>query len=236
MPRETDTDRITDKIAALLRLAEGAATDGEREAALAQAAKLAAKYNIELQSIDSTAPDGFEESYLSNYATEPLWLAPVMSLLTEYFFVAYYLLHQEGQRSRVMLVGQKHNLAIAVHVYVFLSRSFADGWKAFSKRRGTRAGERSYHEGVLAVLDDRLRRERDQYSTAEQTALIRVGSGAHDALAKRYPDVQERAASAPRSIDTEAFLQGIADGREIQIRKALRSAADDSTTFLEASA
>jgi hypothetical protein len=232
MSTDTDTDRITDKIAALLRLADGAATDGEREAALAHAAKLSAKHNINLQSLDAAPPDGFDERCLADFGAKPPWLDPVVFLLETYFFVAIYFMRRSGERSRLMIVGQKHNLAIAVHIYVFLSRSFAAGWRAFAKARGSRAGERSYYWGVYTALDRRLTAERQQHSQAEQAALIRVGRAADAALAKRHPDIKSSASAPLRSVDGQAFNAGFADGQALQIRKALRHADEERTLFL----
>lgn len=117
------TDSLHDKIAKILRLAANAGTDGERDAALAAAQKMAFKHNLDLSEIDLTEKD----SKIGEDKIGEMWDEEWKHTLIQYiaqvnfcrcFFYDYS--HIKRGRMSAVLVGRPHNVDVARQMLAYI--------------------------------------------------------------------------------------------------------------------
>lgn len=224
----SDTDRIVDKVKKLLALAEGAATDGERDAALAQVQRLLDRYQLDMGSIDQAAGDGCVESFVDSYSGRrpPVLTELLITILQQYFFVRAITERRPwaDDSERLHLFGLRHNVEIAEYVYCFLARTFGDKWRDRSRATGCRKGMRSYFIGLAIAVCKTLDAERARRTATESTALVRCGHDVCRAMARRYGELETLPLSQSRQTDGQSLFAGLIDGANVRIRPALRAA------------
>lgn len=218
----SDTARVLNKIKRLLALADGAASDGERLAALTQVQRLMLRYNLDAAAVEQAdhTDDQFHEEFVDTYRRRTAWLDPILTLLAEFFFVQPFF-EQRADDTKVMLFGEPHNVAVGAYVYCFLDRTFRDKWRARCRERRSRAGCRSYCLGMAAAIRETLLEEHRQ-AAGSGHALIRSNDDLMNGFRARYGDL--RGLAAPNlQLDPLAAIDGHMDGQDVRIRKGIRA-------------
>lgn len=225
----SDTDRIVDKVRKLLALAEGAATDGERDAALAQVQRLLDRYDLDQADIDAArGEDDYVEAFVDSYreADMPPQLGPLTALLRTYFSVKVISERRAYAEddARLKLFGRPHHVQIAEYVYCCLDRVFREKWRSRVRATGHRRGARAYMTGLAIAVSHTLDQERARRTTEETTTLARTEHGLTAAFGRRYGEL-ENVRRRPVDVgDGEALLAGLEQGQDIRIRPGVRSA------------
>lgn len=112
---------LHDKLKKILRLAEGGATEGERDAAMAAAQNLAFKYNIDLQHIDLAEDDvratitQSEKMELDTWEGDLLVAIAKVNFCDVFFFKRYKTIGR-----RYVVFGKTHNIDATMDLFEYL--------------------------------------------------------------------------------------------------------------------
>lgn len=212
-----DENTVLDRIRKLLTLAERSDSSHERQTALAAAHRLMERYNITLAEAGAHEVERFE-TY-----DEQVWSGrrvrwhqqAVCAVLNKCFLVQAYV--STGDEQSVHLFGERHNVEIARYVFVFLCREFRKRWRAHCRRVGHARGEAGYFEGMAHEVVRRLSDSRREVSAGGH--LIRTADRLEREWRRSHPDAESRDLVAR---DDTQFLDGVRDGRDIEVRKPLR--------------
>lgn len=125
---------LHDKLAKVLRLAEGATTEGERQAALARAQALVFRYNLDLSEIN------IEEQVQTKVGEHPVgsaegeWQISLWNCLALANFCRMYY-SGDKNRARVVVIGKKHNVEVVKSMYAYLQPQMeAEAMREVSRR------------------------------------------------------------------------------------------------------
>ncbi len=206
---------IVEKVARLLALAESPERH-EAEAAMAAAQRLMLKYNIEHATGHLY---GFRQlgsgSGRTTFAERTLG-----TILTRYFFVdaIWMLIYRplDGKRGSMLeICGAPENLAMAEHVYHFLTETAE---RLFQESGLTRRHRRNYLSGVMSGFEEKLRR---QAHVHEKEGLVWVrDADLNYYYRQRHPHVRHvRYGGALR---TRAFEHGKEAGGKIVLARPMR--------------
>lgn len=184
---DTLPEEVAGKLKSLVALAhrtKGEDLQGEHEAAMAAALRLAERYNVDLDSIDpedaSKVRGGLEHEEFVNRKFKvakgdrrrPPCHSWVAWILTEYFHVE---LVYCG--STVWVVGRKSRAEVAEFLYFHLVRSFNALWRSAKARDNLVPSERaSYFYGLYEGLKRKLDRARKDAKDETQAALVAAGA------------------------------------------------------------
>jgi predicted SprT family Zn-dependent metalloprotease len=220
----TEEDRIVDRIARLLALAESP-NRHEAEAAMAAAQRLMLKHN--LAAVQSRAPRDHAFAHLgtpTGRVAEHERL--VAMILGRHFFVEAIWIPVyrplQGKRGSVLeICGTRSNLAIAEYVHGFLNGTADHLWQTHKRESGIRSNRerRTFLAGVMAGFADTLTRQ-EARSRSEGLVWLRDGDLA-TYFRRRHPHVRHvRHAGQTR---TPAFSRGREAGRKIVLYKPVES-------------
>jgi len=230
-----ETDRIADRIARLLALAESANVH-EAEAAMAAAHRLLLKHNVEL--IQRRAPIGHYWKHLgrpSGRITESERILSV--ILGEHFFVEAIWIPVyrpvEGKRGSVLeICGTQQNLEIAEYVHGYLIATADRLWEEHKRATGVQSNRdrRTFLAGVMTGMNDKLTRENRK---SQKEGLVWVkDADLVGFFRRRHPYVRHvRHAGEQRN---EAYSRGRDLGRSIVIHKGVSSSAENRGRLLPA--
>lgn len=234
---------VEQKIRKLLSItSDPAASQAERENALAHASRLAARHAIDLSSVGAEAKDWgvttvheFVSQQWNRTPRLPQWAPFVESVVQEFFFVK--LLQCEGRRQsgvgdslmertrllsylRIDAFGSLCDRRVAAYVFTFLRREFLRLARArFGEYRKSVSAqaERNFYFGVAAGLADALRDVRgSSVSAADSSALIQTNVALQDAFNETFPGTEKC-----KSPSAECSMAGYEMGQKIRIATAL---------------
>jgi hypothetical protein len=214
--------RILDRVAKLLRLAEGA--DANEAAAAASAAqRLILKYNLSHRVGDAGPEYGYRHLGVptGRVAEAERILA---TILTEHFFVQAIWISVwrplSAKRGQVLeICGEHDNLELASYVHHYLLATAERLFLAYQEEQGTRsrAHRREFVAGVMVGFRERLNTEKKK-SLAE--GLVWVGDAKlGDFMKSRHPDIRWIHTPARRRPD--AWARGREAGQSIELRRPL---------------
>lgn len=230
-----ESDRIADRIARLLALAESANVH-EAEAAMAAARRLLLKHNVELS--QRRAPLGHGWKHLGRPSGRITEAERILSvILGEHFFVEAIWIPVyrplEGKRGSVLeICGTEQNLQIAEYVHGYLTSTAERLWNEHKNETATRSNRdrRTFLAGVMTGMNDKLTRENKK---SQKEGLVWVkDADVVRFFRRRHPYVRHiRHAGEQRN---EAYARGRDLGRSIVIHKGVSSAAENRGRLLPA--
>ncbi len=228
MSGETAPSRIARRVQKLLSLGDSP-NQNEAEAALAKARELLLRYNVD------TVADGDPAAYGVRWLgpvkqRHPLWEQLLAGLLAEFFFVQVIWVHTYDARrqtsgSVLEMAGTESNLQMADYVYGYLTHVVEQLWNEYRARRGLRGNRERmrFYAGVLRGFAETMR-ARDR-SLRTEHALVWRGDGALTAwLRRRHPHT--RTGSVGATTATQAYRDGVEQGRKVELRRPLRGDGD----------
>jgi hypothetical protein len=225
-PKASPEDKIIERIARLLALAESP-NRHEAEAAAAAAQRLMLKHNLESARAGSARHYGFVHlGRPTGRVVEHQRF--VAMILGKYFFVEAIWVPvyraREGKRGSVLeICGTESNLAMAEYVHDFLHQSAERLWREHQQLDGIASNRdrRTYLAGVMAGFADSLSRQESR-SRSEGLVWVRDGDlGAY--FRRRHPHVRHVRHAGQRR--TDAWARGREAGRQIVLHRPVRAAA-----------
>lgn len=226
-PRSADEERLVERIARLLALAESP-NRNEAEAAAAAAQRLMLKYNIDVARDAKARAYGFRHlgTPKARIFESERRLANVLS---KHFFVEVIWVPaydpRTGKRGSVLEVcGTETNLAMAEYVHTFLTRTADQLWDQHKKATGTRGNRDrlTFLAGVMSGFGDKLAAQTKEHREAGLVWVKDADLGGF--LRQRHPYVRNvRHTGHARNA---AYEQGQAAGRSIVLRRGIEAHAN----------
>jgi hypothetical protein len=226
-PRDGAGDRIVERIARLLALAESP-NRHEAEAAMAAAQRLMLRHNLDAARAHAAGARDFGHAHLgraTGRVSEHERL--VAMILGKHFFVeaiwvpVYRPL--EGLRGSVLeICGTRSNLAIAEYVHGFLHQTAERLWRDHKRAQaiGSDRERRTYLAGVMVGFADKLAR---QEARGRSEGLVWVKDGDLERyFRRRHPYVRHVRHAGQRR--TDAWAHGREAGRTIVLHKPVDAA------------
>lgn len=218
-----DEDRIGEKIARLLALAESPNVH-EAEAAMLAAQRLLLRHNVDLSSARASRGHAFRHlgkpTGRVNEAERVLSLILAKHFFVECIWVPVYR-PLEGKRGSVLEVcGSRENLEIAEYIHSYLLHTAERLWSAHKEKKGLPgdADRRRYLAGVMHGMYEKLGREQ---VVQEEEGLVWVkDADLHAYYRRRHPYVRHVRSSGERR--TRAYADGREAGRSIEIRRGIK--------------
>lgn len=225
VPRSENTEKVVERIARLLALAE---SPNEHEA---QAAALAAQRLMLKHNIDEQAAKG-ERAYSHRQLGAPSGRVGeaeriVAMVLGRHFFVEVIWVPafrvEDGKRGSVLeICGTPANLAMAEYVHSFLHHTAEELWRSYKKKQALRGDRdrRTFLAGVMAGFADKLATDHEVH---REQGLVWVGDAELGGFfRRRHPHVRNvRHGGRERS---DAFGHGREAGRSIVLRRGVDAA------------
>lgn len=173
--QDSKTNKVISKIQKLLSLA-ASPNKHEAERASVMAFELMAKYDIEMSEI--TTQDASElvqqELYSTGRVNRLVW--HVNAILKKYFLVS--VLQTSTKDGQIIkLVGKKHRIEVAKHVFSFLMASADNAWKnhrdniTTSSKKETMARKANFQIGFINGVSDKIAASKKQL---QETGLVLV--------------------------------------------------------------
>ncbi|MBI1936702.1 MAG: DUF2786 domain-containing protein [Ignavibacteriales bacterium] len=216
---EQHENSVIEKIKKLLRIKRGGTT-AEIETALALAQKLAAKNNIDINSINENDERVKEPiTHLSTDSLARLQMECRYSALiaNRFFNVRTFVLR--GVSHRIIFVGTKNDLEIARYVYNFLVRHFRNEW---NNNRGKLRNRQSFMLGMYQGLFVKLIASEPVQEKKE--GIIHTG---HRLELTKYIDENfgelNSSKIKPEKHARTAQLRGYVAGKNTNIRKGIKT-------------
>jgi hypothetical protein len=225
---QPDEDRIVERIARLLALAESP-NRHEAEAAMAAAQRLMLRHNLDAARTQGGAARDYGHAHLgkpTGRVSEHERL--VAMILGKHFFVeaiwvpVYRPL--EGLRGSVLeICGTRSNLTIAEYVHGFLHETAERLWRDHKKEQGIGSDRdrRTYLAGVMVGFADKLAKQ-DARGRSEGLVWVKDGD-LERYFRRRHPYVRHVRHAGQRR--TDAWAQGREAGRKIVLHKPVEAAA-----------
>lgn len=245
----TPREKAIDRIRKLLAISTSTTHQAEAETALATAQKLMLEFQLSGEEIERRETS-FDASVAFSGSRLPAECYFILPILSRHFFCRglFERSRYDGERWRrvdVLLFGSPENRAMGCYVFAFLRRVFRDLARLRFGQKMTTRQRKSYYEGLYTGFHDRLEREhRERVKEAAtapgspgliviETQLKRLRAELSAAYEAAHPDI--KAARDPRDfvLDVEAAVQGIADGRQIELRKPVGGEATPQAPRLE---
>ena len=219
-----ERDKILHRVKLLLALAH---SPNEHEAANAMrmAQKYLLKYNLQLA--DAQSQRSYDTRYLGKCSARIQEYEYVLArILQDHFFVCViwypWCDPLTGKAGRVLEIsGTPENLEMAEYVYKYVMSLTEPLWEAHRRSAETRGGTRlQYLAGLLRGFQEKLDGQRAELR--EERGLVWRGDpGLEDYYRYRNPRIRHtRVCGVSRGA---RYAAGLEDGREITIRKGIRS-------------
>ena len=232
-PAAERDERIVRVLKKVLSLATSP-NEHEAQAAVNKARRMLLEYNVDLVSLDRER--NFDCVAIGEIkARRSTWELWVAAILNEFFFVEVlwartYQPHLDRKGTVLQLFGTQTNLSMASYVHDYLANLLPRLWEQY-RRANRLAGNRErmrYYAGVAQGFHDKLTREAeaaaDPGTDGGTAALVWKGDGR---LRQYYrylnPYVQTRTTAGVSS--SEAFRDGLREGRKVEIRRPLTAGA-----------
>lgn len=227
-----DKEKIIDKIQKLLRLST---SPNEHEASLAlqRAHELLSKYNLSTADLKEESPVSHkDQKFGQSHGDQDRY---IVMLLVDHFEVELIRIRYPGAQ-KIMgncfhIIGEKHSIIIAEHVFEYLRSTFRRMWKiraqTLTKKRMRRKTvsriRQSYYYGIWYTLDAALIAAKPVVPPGEGLIVSKS-----DALKKYIIDNFKTTTSNKvmrRKLHDAGFLEGRSDGKNISINKAIQQSA-----------
>lgn len=213
-------DKIIAKVQKLLALATSC-NENEAKSAARMAQELMLKYNLEAQQLNVDFDYGKEELFRAKEnKTEMKFICP---LLDEYFFVRVITIRNKKEKmTRIEMVGDRANTAVARYVFEFLSRKFPELWEQYKKETGaSQKAKQPFYLGLYKGLKDQFVEQR--HKTCTERGMVLVADPKLDEKTRELiGDFGLSKSTVPRR-DAEAEAHGHAQGKKLQINKGVES-------------
>jgi|GEM_PF-1773596 hypothetical protein len=217
---ENMNEKILEKIKNLLRMKRGG-TPAEIETALALARELAAKHDIDIDSVDPEeklkSELGHKDAYVARRVPyDQRYAAKICEL---YFNVDVVYRHHarlvDGWPMTgyaICFIGRGFEIEIAIYIFQFLCGHFARTWRT---GRGRCRSRQSFIWGMFCGIRAKLE---EQQAPPASSALV---LSRRTYVEKLFPKLRETNSGAPDIADTAAMAGYIA-GRNTELRKGVK--------------
>lgn len=212
-------DAIIGKIKKLLALSS---SSNVNEAALAacKMQELLVRHNLDLDTVSKwQAPSSYlahEESLACNRLTKR-WKSHLCSIVAHNYFCT---LLSSPHSTKVMIVGQKHNIEVVRYLYAYLEREIERLASVSMEDNRPRPASyiRSFCLGAAYVIGRRLAESKKSMDESEDCRALLVKSESELELAVKriFGDVRS-SKRAPTVGSEEGFRDGVVVGREIPL-------------------
>lgn len=233
-------NKILNRIKKMLALANnGAATEGERDAALQQSYSLLAKYNLTMAQVEQHDQTP-EEKRLAEKATFPVypWARQIANQVADLFFCKYYFMRLGvGKQATHVFIGKESNAATAQYMAEFVVRSvMREAAKMYGSAIAPDA--RNFAVGVVNKLYERIREIKASFNKQEEptttgTAIVLASlyKTEAEANAKWLEELGVKLkASANRQkgvTDSDAYRAGRDFGAKVSLSPQIASTRDN---------
>lgn len=222
--RAAEDERLLRVLKKVLSLADSP-NEHEAQAAVNKARRLLLDYNLDVVAVDRERQ--FESRSLgpvkARRASWELWLAMI---LNEFFFVEVlwartYDAARDRDGSVLRVYGTHSNLEMAEYVYAYVTGLLPGLWKIYRERVGlTGNGERlRYWTGVLQGFHAKLGDQASQLASSSAALVWQGDPRLREYYRHENPRVEMRRTSGVRA--SEAYRDGVDDGRKLSIRRPL---------------
>lgn len=216
-----ETSRVLDRVQKLLALA-GSSERHEAEAAMRKAHELMLRHNL---SSVQAADTGYEVRHLGDPSRRRTAMErEIVAILTSYFFVEVieipsYVVTTGRDGVVFEVCGTRANVALAEHVFAFLSATAERLWQEARKQRGLPGRERvPFQSGVVRGFGEKLAAERE---VLRGTGLVWVGDAALERFYRaRHPRIHRTTRYQRMS---EGHALGRQAGREVVLHRPVGS-------------
>lgn len=230
--------RIIRKVSKLFALSQ---SENEAEAALAmeRAQDLISQHNLSNYSSRSSTEQRSDliklTLYLDRKETSPI-IDKISGILKTHYFVHIvtdYALCPKNldYHATVELIGRRHNVLFAEHVFDFLMYKVQGLWKQAAKDRGLKAEKRlSFQlgllEGFAAKLQAIAKRQSPQFKTCFGLIPLEKQS-LDDFVSRLYPSLKARSIRS-HSVDPSVYQVGKTEGSNLQINQPINTSRSQS--------
>ena len=229
----TEDEKVIEKVAKILALKANAGTEEEAQAAAAMAQKMAFKYNLDLEAIESgTKGVGRREVIRGTIDVGRAgWSRSLLSVVAMNNFCRVV---THGDSPICTVVGERHNLLITDYIYAFvvyeINRLADAAWTNRDRRavyEPVQTYKRGFREGAVVGVSTALSRQRndDMNNVQGGRALVIVkDQQVEEALHQFFPNLR---AGRSRTVRYgQGYDLGYEKGRQIQINKGVGQARD----------
>ena len=238
--RDPEYDRRVNKVRKMLSLA-GSCNRHEAEAAMNKANCFIRKYNLERLDAATTAYYSYEIVETGKKRLQIIERR-IASLLNDYFYVDIIyaeLFDPTGLESfkTIELLGPSENVAIARHVYDFLSHKIDYLWQQYKKSTNAPGKLRkTYILGLLQGFREKLAVEEGKFDRHRDLSRGKNGAKTISAMvvakdpglakytAQRFPRLRKVQYRAPGIHCTRTYSAGKTEGRKITVHRSIRHA------------
>lgn len=227
---------IAEKVQALLRLSE---SSNPFEAGLAaeKAREILEKYNITLNDVEISTAEMIEEEIkvahrgreTVSYTKLPSWVRRLLTPMRTYFYIRPLL----AGNGKILFLGAKQDVDVAVYVFSYLVREIERITDAYMKECSgsslayQKSQRASYTNGAVTGVAEVLKseaRSKDAAVSASGTELVVLKESAVAKFVKEmHPRLSKVKSNSNLSFQSGAFSQGVNDGKNISIRRGVKS-------------
>ncbi len=216
---DIDSERVLEKIKKLLKLAESS-NSHEAELATLKANQLLLRHHLDHHQIHQHD----EELYMDRVLIRPRKEAKMMAIyeILKHFIVRPVLSFGKGSCA-LEVSGTETNVKLAHYIANFLDYELDHLWKIAQKETklsGLRA-KNSFFMGVAHGFDEKMKIQKQNFTQAEQKALIVIEKDLDQKLGSIYRRLSSSASA--QTLDSAANAYGIQKGRELNVRGAVES-------------
>ena len=223
--------RLLRKIEKLLSLSSSP-NQHEADAAFQKARQLMAEHQIEhvIGSRDSANYSALDLGPVKG--RHQVWEFALANLLERFFFVQTIWTHtfdaRRNKRGTVLrLYGTGHDLALAEHVYEYLTTTVQRLWEDYRKQRGLRGhrDRQQYYHGLLLGFGATLEQQESRLHAQHPALVVAAHNPELDAFFRHHhPRIQTTRRG--RGQQSQARSDGAETGRSIRLHRPIRQQAD----------
>ena len=211
-------EKLLAKIQKLISLSESP-NENEAKAAMAKAQELMLKHNIDMRQVQN-----HDDEYINEQSETFKRMSPEMKfindILESFFFVKIVTSKRHdfnGSYQYFNYIGEKQNVATAIHMKNFLKATFQRLWKEYKKETGaTTRSKQSFIYGVYKGFKAKL--EEQRMEAEQQYGLVLVEDPrATEKMHELFKNLRSSRASSMNLRDGAAMNAGVAQGRKLRV-------------------
>ena len=220
--------RLLRKVNKLFALS-GSSNEEEASLAMQTAQEIMSKYNLSSEASKKGAETSRNKVRLTLYLphkTHTDIVKRITMILDKHYFVtsvlSYYLDPNDGDYyASILIIGQRHNVLIAEHVFDFLMYKLEVLWKEARRSQNLPASNaKSYKLGIISGFRRKLDEQseyRQKHLSKEEQGLVHLGEmDLEEHVARMFPDLGI-SSSRQTKVDPQAFEAGLSVGKNIKI-------------------